>query len=154
LLVPVLCGVHDEVLYGNSESVWQEEIVKLATTLECPMRLNGFGERAMRGLIRAALATCLALSSAGAVAGDYSLTYAIDANGRTAAGKVESCRYERICHVAGAGLELSIFLKFNRPDEAWLSLEVEGPPYCCTKGLAYCISKFRTCDKPSCLRVT
>jgi hypothetical protein len=72
---------------------------------------------------RALLAFFL-LSSAGASAGDYSVTYAIDANGKNDAGKIETCNYDKPCEIEPVGLGLSIFLSFIRPDHRSVQLHV------------------------------
>jgi hypothetical protein len=85
-------------------------------------------------LIRSICAAFLAfflLPSAGASAGDYSVTYAIDANGKNDAGKIETCVYDKACLIESASAGLSISMDFPRPDHKWVQLEVMGPPGCC-----------------------
>jgi hypothetical protein len=65
-------------------------------------------------LICAALLAFFLLSTAGAFAGDYSLTYAIDANGKNDAGKKEACEYARPCEIKPVvGFGLSILISFS-----------------------------------------
>ena len=81
--------------------------------------------------IGAALLAFFLLSSTGASAGDYSLTYAIDANGKNDAGKIETCEYVEPCEIRPAGLGLWISLSFIRPDHRWVNLVLYGPAGCC-----------------------
>jgi hypothetical protein len=69
-------------------------------------------------LIRSICAALLAvfLSSAGAFAGDYSVTYAIDANGENDAGKIETCDYDKPCEIRPVGFGLWIFVSFTSPN--------------------------------------
>jgi hypothetical protein len=78
-----------------------------------------------------ALLAFFVLSSSGASAGDYSVTYAIDANGKNDAGKIETCNYDKPCEIEPVGLGLSIFLSFIRPDHRSVQLHVYGPRGCC-----------------------
>jgi ribosomal protein L33 len=87
-------------------------------------------------LIRSICAVPLALfllSSTGASAGDYSVAYAIDANGKNDTGKIETCKYDKACEIESANSRLSISLLFSHPspDHSWVDLRVEGPPACC-----------------------
>lgn len=84
-------------------------------------------------LMRSVCAAFLAflLSSVSASAGNYSVTYAIDANGKNDAGKIESCDYDRVCEIEPAGLGLHISLSFIDPDHQWVELHVHGPAGCC-----------------------
>jgi len=84
----------------------------------------------LRRSIFGLLATLL-LSSVDASAGDYSVTYAIDADAKNDAGKIESCEYIRPCFIASDSLGLSIDLSFIREDHSWAELHVYGPPGCC-----------------------
>lgn len=80
---------------------------------------------------RTALLSFFLLSGAGAAAADYSVTYAIDANGKTSAGKIETCDYETLCFIEAPGLGLQISLSFNHSDRRWVELYIDGPPACC-----------------------
>lgn len=82
-------------------------------------------------LIGAALLAAFLLSSASAFAGDYSLTYAIDANGKNDAGKIETCEYDKVCDIESASLGLSISLSFIKPNHRWVELDIFGPVGCC-----------------------
>ncbi|WJR76484.1 hypothetical protein [Bradyrhizobium sp. NP1] len=93
-------------------------------SLRCDARL-----RLLRVIGAVLLALLLSMSCA--AAGDYVVTYAIDADGKIDTGKINSCRYAKPCDVSAAGLILSMSLKFARQDEAWLDLFVVGPPNCC-----------------------
>jgi hypothetical protein len=66
------------------------------------------------------------LSCATASAGDYSVTYAIDANGKNDAGKIETCEYVESCEIEPVGFGLSIFLGFMHPDHRSVNIEVYG----------------------------
>jgi hypothetical protein len=70
------------------------------------------------------------LWSTGAFAGDFSLTYAIDANGKNDAGKV-ICEYDKPCSVEPVGFGISVNISFIRPDHRSAELEVFGGPGCC-----------------------
>jgi hypothetical protein len=61
-----------------------------------------------------ALLAFFVLSSAGVSAGDYSVTYAIDGNGKNDVGKIETCDYDKPCEIKPVGFGLSIFLSFIR----------------------------------------
>jgi hypothetical protein len=85
-------------------------------------------------LIRSICAVPLALfllSSTGASAGDYSVAYAIDANGKNDTGKIETCKYDKACEIESANSGLSISMGFFHPDHSGIQLEVRGPPGCC-----------------------
>jgi hypothetical protein len=73
------------------------------------------------------------LSSAGASAGDYSVAYAIDANGKNDTGKIETCSYDKACEIESAKSGLLISLLFSRPspDHSWVDMRVKGAPGCC-----------------------
>jgi hypothetical protein len=66
--------------------------------------------------IGAALLASFFLFSAGASAADYSVAYAIDANGKSDVGKIETCNYDKRCEIESANSGLSISLLFPRPD--------------------------------------
>jgi hypothetical protein len=95
---------------------------------------------------------CL-LSNSSAFAGDYSLTYAIDANGKHDAGRIDICQYDDPCDIEPAGLELSISisLSIGRPNYKWAELRVKGPRGCCYSYDAR--EKFFLEIKPGLLRV-
>ena len=69
--------------------------------------------------------------SGDAMAGDYTLNYAIDADGKSDAGKVETCGYETTCDIESANSGLSLSLFFLQPDHKSIELRVKGPPGCC-----------------------
>lgn len=81
--------------------------------------------------ICAALLAFLLLSTVDASAGDYSVTYAIDANGKNDAGKIETCNYSKPCEIKPVGFGLWIFLTFIHPNHRWVELDVSGQPGCC-----------------------
>lgn len=85
----------------------------------------------LRRSIFGPVATLLLLSSADASAGDYSVTYAIDADAKNDAGKIESCEYSKSCFITSASLGLSIFLSSVREDHRSVELQVYGPSGCC-----------------------
>ena len=103
------------------------------------------------GSICIALLTSFLLSSTGASAGDYSVTYAIDANGKNDAGKIETCDYDKPCDIEPPGLGLRISLSFTHPDHHGVELYVDGPPGCCYSYDA--IRTFYLEIKPGLLRV-
>ena len=81
------------------------------------------------GTIAAAFFLC---SCAIAMAGDYSVAYAIDMVVKRDMGTVESCEYDKECVIKSDSLGLSIVLSFPRRKDRWLVvLQVNGPPGCC-----------------------
>jgi hypothetical protein len=85
-------------------------------------------------LIRSIWVAVLALvlfSGNGAFAGDYSLVYAIDANGKTDSGRIETCTYAKACEIEPAGMRLSIFLSFLHQDHSSTQLYIYGARGCC-----------------------
>jgi len=78
-----------------------------------------------------ALPMWLLFSSAAASAGDYSVAYAIDANGKTDKGIVDTCKYIDVCEITSADLGVTLSLGFTRPDHDSIELEIRGPPGCC-----------------------
>jgi len=103
-------------------------------------------------LICAAIAVFLLLSCPTASAGDYSLSYAIDANGRNDAGKIETCEYVKACEIEPVGFGPSIFLSFMHPDHRSVNIEVYGR----RRGCCYSADATRTIYldiKPGLLRV-
>jgi len=81
--------------------------------------------------ICAVLFACILLSGTIASAGDYTLIYAIDANGKNDAGKIETCEYSKPCGIEPPGFGLMIFLSFIRPGQRSVELHVYGRPGCC-----------------------
>lgn len=81
--------------------------------------------------IFAAFLAIFTLSSASVFASDYSVTYAIDANGKNDVGKIEACDDDRVCFLESANTGLSISLSFIRPNHRWVELYVSGPAGCC-----------------------
>jgi hypothetical protein len=83
-------------------------------------------------LIRSICGALLAVffSSAGASAGDYSVTYAIDADGKNDAGKIETCDYDKPCEIRPVGFGLLIFVSFIHPDHRSVQLRVYGRRGC------------------------
>jgi hypothetical protein len=73
----------------------------------------------------------LLLSGGAASAGDYSVAYAIDANGKTDKGIVDTCQYIDVCEITSAVLGVTLSLGFTRPDHNSIELEIRGPPGCC-----------------------
>ncbi len=71
------------------------------------------------------------LSTAKACAGDYSVIYAIEANGKDDTGKIETCTYNEPCEIKPVGFGLSIFLSFIQPDHRSVELHVYGRRGCC-----------------------
>jgi hypothetical protein len=100
---------------------------------------------------RTALLPVFLLSGAGASAADYSITYAIDANGKTSTGQIETCDYEKSCAIEPPGFGLQIYLSFTRPDHRGVDLFIIGPPACCYSSDA--TREFYLQIKPGLLRV-
>jgi len=69
--------------------------------------------------------------SAAASAGDYKVTYAIDVEGRTDAGTIETCVYKDICHITSASLNLTISLGFVYPEYRFVYADVSSRWGCC-----------------------
>lgn len=84
-------------------------------------------------LVRSVCAALMAflLSNVSASAGDYSVTYAIDANGMNDVGKIETCEYDRPCDIEPVGFGLWIFLSFIQQNHRSAELHVFGRPGCC-----------------------
>jgi hypothetical protein len=101
--------------------------------------------------VRAALLAVFLVSSAGASAGEYSLAYAIEANGRNDVGKIETCDYDKPCDIDAPGLGLRISLSFIHADHDEVELYVDGPSGCCYSNDA--IRTFYIEIKPGLLRV-
>jgi hypothetical protein len=94
-------------------------------------RQRRFGaSRVLTRSIRLAITALLFLSRAHASAADFSLTYAIGANGKNDAGKV-ICEYDKPCSVEPVGFGISVNISFIRPDHRSAELEVFGGPGCC-----------------------
>src|SRR4029079_11852387 len=77
-----------------------------------------------------AAAALLALPSADVSASEYSLNYAIDANGKTDAGKIV-CDYDKICKIVPVGFRMSLSISFILPGHSSAHLEVVGGLGCC-----------------------
>ena len=73
----------------------------------------------------------LAFSSSTAFAGDFVINYAVDANGNIDAGKLESCGYERVCHLRAAALNIEILVHRRTTGLPAIDMVVQGPPDCC-----------------------
>jgi hypothetical protein len=102
--------------------------------------------------IYTALPVFFLLSCCTASASDYSVTYAIDANGKDDTGIVETCEYVRACEIEPVGFGLSIFLSFMHPDHRSVNIEVYGR----RRGCCYSADATRTIYldiKPGLLRV-
>lgn len=104
-------------------------------------------------LVRAVWAVFFAflLLNVSASAGDYSVAYAIDVDGKNDAGKIENCEYTKVCMIESVSSGLSISMGFFHPDHRGVELEVKGPPGCCYSGDA--IRTFYLEVKPGLLRV-
>jgi hypothetical protein len=83
----------------------------------------------MRWIWLTLLASLLFASTA--FAGDYSVSYAIDANGKIDKGIVDTCKYVEVCGITSAALGVTLSLGFTRPDHDSIELEISGPPGCC-----------------------
>lgn len=93
-------------------------------------RQRRFGASRLTRSICLAAAALLFLSSAHASAGDFSLTYAIDANGKNDAGKI-ICEYDKTCEIVPVGFRMSLSISFIRPDHRSAELQVFGGRGCC-----------------------
>ncbi|WP_156927645.1 hypothetical protein [Bradyrhizobium sp. Tv2a-2] len=84
----------------------------------------------------ALLPFCFAFSSS-AFAGDYVVSYAIDAGSLNDTGTVRSCRYGELCRVSSKSLDLSILISVYLPlrrNQKELNVSVSGGrsrPDCC-----------------------
>src|SRR5947209_7636955 len=81
-------------------------------------------------LVCASLLTFLSLGS-GVSAGDFSLTYALDADGKNDVGKIETCIYAKSCEIQPVGFRLDISITVVHPDHSSARLEVFGRDSCC-----------------------
>ncbi|WP_139025058.1 hypothetical protein [Bradyrhizobium sp. STM 3843] len=84
-------------------------------------------------------------------AGDFVLNYAIDTNGNTDAGKIESCRYEEPYEIRPVGLRIRIYVHPRKKDLPSLDMDVLGPPGCCYTADA--AEQFHVAIKPGLVRL-
>jgi hypothetical protein len=64
-----------------------------------------------------------------AAAADYIVSYALDVDGKTDAGKADTCEYVRPCEIESAGMR--IILNFTYPDHRSVYANVYGRTGCC-----------------------
>ena len=98
-------------------------------TVQTELRLRV--ARSFTALRMITILTLLILTNVAALAGDFVLNYAIDADGKTDAGKLESCSYEQICEIRAVGLSIEIFIRPRTTGFPMLDMNVLGPPGCC-----------------------
>jgi hypothetical protein len=78
-----------------------------------------------------ALLTCLLCSGGKAAAADYVVNYAFDLEGKTDAGRKETCEYVRPCQIESESLGMRIILVFTYPDHRSVYVTVHGKLGCC-----------------------
>jgi hypothetical protein len=76
------------------------------------------------------------LPSTGASAGDYTVSYALDAGDTNDAGKSEECTFKYYCDVASEKLDFNILLSFHYPDRNHpkhneVHISIRGRNGCC-----------------------
>jgi len=70
-------------------------------------------------------------SSAKAFAGDYIIQYALEVDGKTDTGKMESCEYVRPCQILFSATGMHVILNFIYPEHRVVYANVHGQPGCC-----------------------
>jgi hypothetical protein len=73
----------------------------------------------------------LAFSYGPALANDFVINYAIEANGKTGSGKLEHCDDERICRFHAAELDVDIAVYADSAGVARMDMIVRGAADCC-----------------------
>jgi hypothetical protein len=86
-----------------------------------------------------------------AAAEDFVLNYAIEADGKTGAGKLETCGYEHVCEIRAADLDIQILVHPGATGLPTMDMIVRGPPGCCYTVDA--TQQFQTTLTPGLLRV-
>jgi hypothetical protein len=69
----------------------------------------------------------LVVTNAAALAGDFALVYAIDANGKRDSGKLEGCSYEQQCEIHAAGLIIGVLVHSRATGLPTLQMSVLSP---------------------------
>ena len=85
----------------------------------------------LTGLRVVMILTLLAVMNGAALAGDFVLNYAIDADGKTDTGKLENCNYEQICEIRATGLIIEIVVRLKTTGLPTMDMSVLGPSGCC-----------------------
>jgi hypothetical protein len=89
-------------------------------------------QRDLESLVRLIRSICVALAAflfllgAEASAGDYKVTYAIDAGDKNDAGTIEKCEYTKFCRIESEKLKISILLSFGQPDHNDVDIHIYG----------------------------
>jgi hypothetical protein len=105
----------------------------------------------LTGLRVVMILTLLAVMNGAALAGDFVLDYAIDADGKTDTGKLENCNYEQICEIRATGLIIEIVVRPKTTSLPTMDMSVLGPSGCCyTAGV---VKQFHSTLAPDLLRV-
>ena len=105
----------------------------------------------LTGLRVVMILTLLAVMNGAALAGDFVLNYAIDADGKTDTGKLENCDYEQICEIRATGLIIEIVVRPRTTGLPTMDMSVLGPSGCCyTAGV---VKQFHSTLAPDLLRV-
>jgi hypothetical protein len=77
------------------------------------------------------LLTPLVVTNSAALAGDFVLNYAVEADGTTDTGKLANCSYEHICKIRAADLNIGIVVRPRTAGLPTMEMKVLGPPGCC-----------------------
>lgn len=117
-----------------------------------PTRLRSHLASSFTLLRMVMILTLLAVMNVAALAGDFVLDYAIDADGKTDTGKLESCSYERICEIREAGLVVEIFVRPRSTGLPTMDMKIFGPPGCCYAAGA--VEQFYSTLTPDLLRLS
>ncbi|MGJ4994584.1 hypothetical protein ACQR0Z_09245 [Bradyrhizobium sp. HKCCYLS3077] len=73
----------------------------------------------------------LALFCRPAIGGDFALNYAVEAEGKTGSGRLESCGPERVCRFRAADLDVEVLVHPDTDGFAAIDMVVRGAPGCC-----------------------
>ncbi|MGY4307173.1 hypothetical protein ACVIJ6_004416 [Bradyrhizobium sp. USDA 4369] len=66
-----------------------------------------------------------------AAASDVVINYAVDAEGKTGSGKLDSCGYDSVCRSRATDLDVDIVVRPSTTTFATLDMIVRGGPDCC-----------------------
>jgi hypothetical protein len=78
-----------------------------------------------------ALWASLLLSNGKGAAADYVVNYALDVDGKTDAGKKETCEYVRPCEIISESSGIRVVMNFTYPDHLSVYTHVYGRLGCC-----------------------
>src|SRR4051794_34971697 len=73
----------------------------------------------------------LLFSNSNAVAADYVVNYALDVDGKTDAGKKETCEYVLPCEIISETAGVRVVMNFSYPDHRSVYAHIYGGLGCC-----------------------